>query len=71
MKSPYEVESERIAVSFIIAFIILVVIALVFHKELISYLSEQMSEIDNLTIDGTINLCIHVPQYATFHDTVS
>lgn len=38
MKSPYEVESERIAVSFIIAFIILVIIALVFHKELISYL---------------------------------
>lgn len=38
MKSPYEVESERIAVSFVIAFIILVIIALVFHKELISYL---------------------------------
>lgn len=38
MKSPYEVESERIAVSFIIAFIVLVIIALVFHKELISYL---------------------------------
>ena len=38
MKSPYEVESERIAVSFIIAFIVLVIIALVFYKELISYL---------------------------------
>lgn len=38
MKSPYEVESERIAIGFIIAFIILVIIALVFHKELISYL---------------------------------
>ena len=38
MKSPYEVESERIVVSFIIAFIVLVIIALVFHKELISYL---------------------------------
>lgn len=38
MKSPYEVENERIAVSFIIAFIILMIIALVFHKELISYL---------------------------------
>lgn len=38
MKLPYEVESERIAISFIIAFIILVIIALVFHKELISYL---------------------------------
>lgn len=38
MKSPYEVESKRIAVSFVIAFIILVIIALVFHKELISYL---------------------------------
>ena len=38
MKSLYEVESERIAVSFIIAFIVLVIIALVFHKELISYL---------------------------------
>lgn len=33
----------------------------------VMYLSEQMSEIDNLTIDGTIDLCIHVPQYATFH----
>lgn len=38
MKSPYEVESERITVSFVIAFIILVIIVLVFHKELISYL---------------------------------
>ena len=38
MKSPYEVESERIAASFVISFVILVIIALVFHKELISYL---------------------------------
>lgn len=38
MKSPYEVESERIVFDFVIAFIILVIIALVFHKELISYL---------------------------------
>ena len=45
MKSPYEVESERIAVSFIIAFIILVVIALVFHKELISYLSYLITKL--------------------------
>ena len=38
MKSPYEVESERTVFSFIIAFIVLVIIILVFHKELISYL---------------------------------
>lgn len=38
MKSPYEVESERIVFSFIIVFIVLVIIILVFHKELISYL---------------------------------
>lgn len=38
MKSPYEVEHERIVFSFIIAFIILVIIVLVFHKELISFL---------------------------------
>ena len=45
MKSPYEVESERIAVSFIIAFIILVVIVLVFHKELISYLLDLVTKL--------------------------
>ena len=45
MKSPYEVESERIAVSFIIAFIVLVIIALVFHKELISYLLYLVAKI--------------------------
>lgn len=45
MKSPYEVESERIAIDFIIAFIILVIIALVFHKELISYLSYLVTKL--------------------------
>lgn len=45
MKSPYEVESERIAVGFVIAFIILVIIALVFHKELISYLSYLVTKL--------------------------
>ena len=45
MKSPYEVESERIAVSFVISFIILVIIALVFHKELISYLSYLVTKL--------------------------
>ena len=45
MKSPYEVESERIAVSFVIAFIILVIITLVFHKELISYLSYLVTKL--------------------------
>ena len=45
MKSPYEVESERIAVSLVIAFIILVIITLVFHKELISYLLYFVSKI--------------------------
>lgn len=38
MKSPYEVESERIAVSSIMAFVILVIITLIFHQEIISYL---------------------------------
>lgn len=38
MKSPYEVESKTIAISFVIAFIILIAIALVFHKELLSFL---------------------------------
>lgn len=46
MKSPYEVESERIAISFIIAFIILVIIALVFHKELISHLLYLIIKLD-------------------------
>ena len=46
MKSPYEVESERIAVGFVIAFIILVIIALVFHKELISYLMYLATKLD-------------------------
>lgn len=46
MKSHYEVESERIAISFIIAFIILVIIALVFHKELISYLLYLITKLD-------------------------
>ena len=45
MQSPYEVESERIVVSFIIAFIVLVIIALVFHKELISYLSYLVTKL--------------------------
>lgn len=45
MKTPYEVESERIAIGFVIAFIILVIIALVFHKELISYLLYFVSKI--------------------------
>lgn len=35
MKSPYEIEHERIVIGFIIAILILVVIALVFNKELI------------------------------------
>ena len=48
MKSPYEVESERIVVSFIIAFIVLVIIALVFHKELISYLTYIVTKLDLL-----------------------
>lgn len=39
MKSPYEVEHERIVFGFIISLIILVIITLVFHKELISYLT--------------------------------
>lgn len=46
MKSPYEVESERIVVSFVIAFIILMIIALVFHKELISYLLYLITKLD-------------------------
>jgi len=45
MKSPYEVESERIAISFVIAFIILVIISLVFYKELISYLSYLVTKL--------------------------
>lgn len=46
MKSPYEVESERIAIGFVIAFVILAVIVLVFHKELISYLSTIMTKLN-------------------------
>lgn len=46
MKSPYEVESERIAVNFVIAFVILAVIIVVFHKELISYLSIIMTKLN-------------------------
>lgn len=43
MKSPYEVESKTIAIGFVIAFIILIAIALVFHKELISFLVSIIS----------------------------
>lgn len=43
MKSPYEVESETIAIGFVIAFIILIAIVLIFHKELISFLVSIIS----------------------------
>ena len=46
MKSPCEVESERIAVGFAIAFVILAVIVVVFYKELISYLSIIMTKLN-------------------------
>lgn len=43
MKSPYEVESKTIAIGFVIAFIILIAIVLIFHKELISFLVSIIS----------------------------
>lgn len=48
MKSPYEIEHERIVFGFIMSFIILVIIALVFHKELISYLTYIVTKLDSL-----------------------
>ena len=45
MKSPYEVENERIVFGFIISLIILVILTLVFHKELISYLSYLVTKL--------------------------
>lgn len=45
MKSPYEVENKTIAIGFVIAFIILIIVALIFHKELISFLMNAISTI--------------------------
>ena len=45
MKSPYEVESKTIAIGFVIAFIILIIVALSFHKELVSFLMNAISTI--------------------------
>ena len=40
MKSPYEVEMETIVTGFVIALVIIVVVALIFHRELISCLQD-------------------------------
>lgn len=45
MKSPYEVESKTIAIGFVIAFIILMIVALIFHNELLSFLMNAISTI--------------------------
>lgn len=48
MKSHYECENELIAIGFVVAFIILIIVSLIFHKELISFLVKVISMYNEL-----------------------